>query len=522
MFSFLLYIFIYLRHIGITGDSDYVIVREDKRRDAKGNQGGGMIYGIQKGGRRVIKGVTSGITGLVIKPIEETKKSGALGFIKGVGIGVIGLAVKPVLGVTDGISTVVLGFTKEITDPDKILSHIRPPRAFQRVDAQDSTSLVLVSLDLFAAEAQLFMLNLMSSHNNRMFEHEEYISCCNLGFPMYSTTLSEEQDFGIVISQQFIFILSVTMHELWHVNFTNLSHIVLKNDSLLNMVGFVMYGSALPETKNVVCANKLHSLKLYSFLLKFSHKMGNPSAIVPLDISSDILVNRNKDTALDSTDNDDDHKDSFYFSSSITYVFGYVNPQGYLPYKFRSERQIIKRAAESFAKIALIQNPDSDALFLYYRQLDEAMWSLVSDWRNNHKARPSRCNVCMILNNCPNYMQIIELDLVEGRDYVIFGVGDIESTASIEYAYATSYDPVTRSLRGNGGVLVIFAYGHVIRDSANVDIKINTTGFTALVSTKKNTTHCVSLPGFSAGYLEKSQSASRSWTKSVISVELLK
>ena len=101
-------------------------------------------------------------------------------------------------------------------------------------------------------------------------------------------------------------------------------------------------------------------------------------------------------------------------------------------------------------------------------------------------------------------------------------MGDIESTVSMEYAYATSYDPVTRSLRGNGGVLVIFAYGHVIRDSANVDIKINTTGFTALVSTKKNTTHCVSLPGFSAGYLEKSQSPSRSWTKSVISVELLK
>jgi len=497
-----------------------VIVREDKRRDAKTNQGG-MMYGIQKGGRRVIKGVTSGVTGLVIKPIEETKKSGAIGFIKGVGIGVIGLAVKPVLGVTDGISTVVLGFTKEITDPDKILSHIRPPRAFQRVDAQDKNSLVLSPLDLFAAEAQLFMLNLKVS-NNRVFENEEYISCCHLGYPMHSRILSEEQDFGIVISQQFIFILSVKMYELWHVNFTNLSHIVLKNDSLLSMVGFVMYGSALPETKNVVCANKLHSLKLYSFLLKFSHKMGNPSAIVPLDINSDIFINRNKDTSQDAIDNDDKFENNLYVNSSITYVFGYVNPQGYLPYKFYTERQIIKRAAENFAKIALIPNPDADALFLYYRQLDEAMWSLVSDWRNNHKARPSRCNLCMILNNCPNYMQIIDLDLVEGRDYVIFGIGDMESTASVEYSYATSYDPVTRSLRGNGGVLVLFAYGHTIRDAANVDIKISTTGFTALVSTKKNTTNCVSLPGFSAGYLEKSQSASRSWTKSVISVELLK
>lgn len=107
---------------------------------------------------------------------------------------------------------------------------------------------------------------------------------------MNSLTIPPDQEFGIVISTNYIFLLSASLHEIWHVNFTNLSHVVLKNDSLISMLGFIMFGSALPETKHVVCANKYSSIRLYSFLMKFASKMGNPSAMIVMnEMNSDYL-----------------------------------------------------------------------------------------------------------------------------------------------------------------------------------------------------------------------------------------
>lgn len=63
-----------------------------------------LVHGFAKGGIAVFKGIQQGITGVVMKPVEQTKKSGVLGFFKGAAQGVAGLVVKPTTGVIDFVS----------------------------------------------------------------------------------------------------------------------------------------------------------------------------------------------------------------------------------------------------------------------------------------------------------------------------------------------------------------------------------------------------------------------------------
>ena len=58
-----------------------------------------VFEGLEKGGKAVFHGFKEGITGLFMKPIENTKKEGAIGFFKGTAQGLAGLVFKPVSGV---------------------------------------------------------------------------------------------------------------------------------------------------------------------------------------------------------------------------------------------------------------------------------------------------------------------------------------------------------------------------------------------------------------------------------------
>jgi len=72
--------------------------------------------GVIAAGESVFNGFASGIAGLVKKPYEEGKKTGALGFVKGVGLGLAGVVAKPVAGITDGISTVTQSITNKFNN----------------------------------------------------------------------------------------------------------------------------------------------------------------------------------------------------------------------------------------------------------------------------------------------------------------------------------------------------------------------------------------------------------------------
>lgn len=49
-------------------------------------------------------GITDGIAGLFLKPIQETKEKGLKGVFTGTAKGFAGLIIKPITGVLDGLS----------------------------------------------------------------------------------------------------------------------------------------------------------------------------------------------------------------------------------------------------------------------------------------------------------------------------------------------------------------------------------------------------------------------------------
>ncbi|XP_006122541.2 intermembrane lipid transfer protein VPS13A isoform X1 [Pelodiscus sinensis] len=109
----------------ITMDEDY----QQKRREAMNKQPTGIREGITRGGKGLVSGFVSGITGIVTKPIRGAQKEGAAGFFKGVGKGLVGAVARPTGGIIDMASSTFQGI-KRATDSSEDVMSLRPPRFF--------------------------------------------------------------------------------------------------------------------------------------------------------------------------------------------------------------------------------------------------------------------------------------------------------------------------------------------------------------------------------------------------------
>ncbi|XP_014442114.1 vacuolar protein sorting-associated protein 13A isoform X2 [Tupaia chinensis] len=108
----------------ITMDEDF----QQKRREAMNKQPAGLREGITRGGKGLVSGFVSGITGIVTKPIKGAQKEGAAGFFKGVGKGLVGAVARPTGGIIDMASSTFQGI-KRATETSEVES-LRPPRFF--------------------------------------------------------------------------------------------------------------------------------------------------------------------------------------------------------------------------------------------------------------------------------------------------------------------------------------------------------------------------------------------------------
>uniref|UniRef100_G3T225 Vacuolar protein sorting 13 homolog A n=1 Tax=Loxodonta africana TaxID=9785 RepID=G3T225_LOXAF len=109
----------------MTMDEDY----QQKRREAMNKQPAGLREGITRGGKGLVSGFVSGITGIVTKPIKVgAQKEGAAGFFKGVGKGLVGMA-RPTGGIIDMASSTFQGIKRATETSDEVES-LRPPRFF--------------------------------------------------------------------------------------------------------------------------------------------------------------------------------------------------------------------------------------------------------------------------------------------------------------------------------------------------------------------------------------------------------
>lgn len=109
----------------MTMDEDY----QQKRREAMNKQPAGLREGITRGGKGLVSGFVSGITGIVTKPIKGAQKEGATGFFKGVGKGLVGAVTRPTGGIIDMASSTFQGIKRATETSDEVES-LRPPRFF--------------------------------------------------------------------------------------------------------------------------------------------------------------------------------------------------------------------------------------------------------------------------------------------------------------------------------------------------------------------------------------------------------
>ncbi|KAF7652944.1 hypothetical protein LDENG_00089730 [Lucifuga dentata] len=107
----------------MTMDEEY----QQKRRETMNRQPSGLREGLTRGGKGLVSGFVSGITGIVTKPIKGAQKEGAAGFFKGVGKGLVGAVTRPTGGIIDMASSTFQGI-KRAAETSQDVKSLRPPR----------------------------------------------------------------------------------------------------------------------------------------------------------------------------------------------------------------------------------------------------------------------------------------------------------------------------------------------------------------------------------------------------------
>ena len=114
------------KNISSLGTEEEVIIKEEEKPR-------GLLDGTLSGFKKGFGELASGITGIVTKPIEQTKKGGVGGFFKGLGSGLLGAVLSPVNSVLTGVNEVSSGISNsEIISNKKSLRRFRLPRTLYK------------------------------------------------------------------------------------------------------------------------------------------------------------------------------------------------------------------------------------------------------------------------------------------------------------------------------------------------------------------------------------------------------
>ena len=114
------------KNISSLGTEEEVIVKEEEKPR-------GLLKGTLSGFKKGFGELASGFTGIVTKPIEQTKKSGVGGFFKGLGSGLLGAVLSPVNSVLTVGNEVTSGISNsEYISNKKSLRRFRLPRTLYK------------------------------------------------------------------------------------------------------------------------------------------------------------------------------------------------------------------------------------------------------------------------------------------------------------------------------------------------------------------------------------------------------
>jgi hypothetical protein len=286
------------------------------------------------------------------------------------------------------------------------------------------------------------------------------------------------------------------------------------------------------NTETLKCASREIAIFLYAQLAKCAARMGNPSSVLPVDIATAPKVKEPENPVpqplrtargwkfkpaelLSRADNAALPGGLVGLEGTQSvgvggwqYQFGSANKN---PVKRGSwgEQEVLQRAAsrllretdgfegqreqeESEGKDTRARRVDDQ-----HRSIDERVWQLVGEWTCTHAVlNTSRCLALVLLNHSLHPVQILRVEMQEGKNYQIMGVG-----------VGGGFDPESRAILP-GGAVVLFAYAFRPSpiDLAHVKVLVQTSAFTTRASTRPNRTECSAVGGFTVGYLEKSLS----------------
>jgi|LauGreDrversion4_2_1035121.scaffolds.fasta_scaffold379153_1 vacuolar protein sorting-associated protein 13A/C len=111
----------------ITSDGEFINKREQNVIQERPKN---VVEGVGYGLKSIFKGVKSGISGVVTKPIQGAQNEGVKGFMKGMYKGISGLVVKPVSGTLDFVSKTTEGIKNNVSQKVKKAKRIRMIRPF--------------------------------------------------------------------------------------------------------------------------------------------------------------------------------------------------------------------------------------------------------------------------------------------------------------------------------------------------------------------------------------------------------
>ena len=530
--------------VALSGDNKFIQRQEEKRREMKMNNGGALA-GFKAAGESVFSGFSSGLTGLVTAPLEETKKSGPMGFFVGVGKGIVGAAVKPVVGVTEGISSVATGINQQFSNA-VIVKHKRPPRALLRPDIT-SSDLILIPLDGYAAFAQEFV-------NKRAFKKnytDSFLLALSLGYN--PDKIKEDVPFGVVLSMKYVFVLSKAATPLWMMAVSTISHVCLIRTETqhygLQFVEYVQGKSG--ENPNIIpFAHRGMAIVAYDYFVRYRTLFGYPSLMEPSELVLPLLDGTGSSAgSVCSSFQQLQRSASLSSAASGQSLPGSVHgcesnhggsvvesgrgtnsstvqpiPQGKIPHHYReyafgsangtkydnqrmSDQQFRMIAERYFSKIHIQLPIPDESRSDYHHYLDHILWRAVSDWNYNHDfiINPSRCCASLIINHTKSFVQILDIELKEGVQVLTFGIGE-------------GYDPNGRIIQPDGGAAVLFGFGRrpSLISKEHVKYVIHSNAFSSMVSTRENSSNLNSTPGFNSIFMEKSRTDW--WGKFVIVV----
>lgn len=146
--------------------------KRDRGDDLRTHQGDmNVALGLGSGVQKLVHGFLEGVTGVVKAPIRGAEKRGLEGFAKGVGKGLLGLLVKPLVGISDGLTDVMIGVKGSVDGASGgqsgLMLQIRPrrpvygrDRAIRPYNLADAAALALMQRTRLAGELYLSHLDM--------------------------------------------------------------------------------------------------------------------------------------------------------------------------------------------------------------------------------------------------------------------------------------------------------------------------------------------------------------------------